>query len=759
MALVPAFLFVLGVLLGTSLGGDLRDVSQGSSIDNLPYGDPRRCLLLPEDQRILTFEGLPGGGWDNLRNREAGLVAAINYTQCRFTEDRQFLIPDGTYIIPVKSSKVDTFAELFTHWSNYTSTLSRSINAHAGLNIGHFGISGTFSDEYRSVKSQEYRESSDTVRVQARYVRYTAKLQPDTPLHKAFKTRLLKIAAHHELNMTQMATYESQLLVRDFGTHVVTSIDVGAALTMEDQVLSSYVRKYSSETTQVKASASASFFKVFNFGLGSETTTTKTMIDEYQKSRTSSIINTYGGPVFKPQNYTANNWTAGMENNLVALDRSGDPLYFVITPEVLPEVPESTVYETYESVKAAVELYYKHNVYKGCTKRDSPNFSFIANMDDGTCQPKLTNYTFGGVYQTCERQGIEDLCSGLTQKNPRTGGYSCPPGYEAILLNSDSRSHTTTRHSCHRCWIFAHCCHDNTYHSTARYSAYWCVAEGQLPQQSGFLFGGVYTSKVSNPLTQSLSCPAEFYPLKILSDLTVCVSDDYELGFEYSLPFGGFYSCRSGNPLMVRQAESSSQNRRSLPQGTMSLASFMEQSGPTSWPHGCPKGYSQHLAMVDDGCEINYCIKSGALSSASLPLVNRPPFMPAPQPKNPEGDEVMLTNDGSMWKLLTNSSFDMTSSQQEMSYGPNSQAKSSSNGASLPGGAVAAITVVVTLVCVVVVQVAVITCRSRSKRRQHRPMRDNQPRDVSPLMTDSPTGSQVTYGSTQGEDEPIISVQ
>ncbi|XP_038053214.1 macrophage-expressed gene 1 protein-like [Patiria miniata] len=755
LKLVPTWLVFLGGFLGSSLGDDPQG---GSPTVNIPYGDPRRCLLRPEDQGILTFEGLPGGGWDNLRNREAGLVTAINYTECRFTEDGRFLIPDGTYIIPVKSSKVDTFAELFTHWSNYTSTLSRSVNAHAGLSIHGIGISGKFSDEYRSVKSQQYRDSSDTVRVQARYVRYTAKLQPDTPLNKAFLTRVRKISAHHELNMTDMATYESQLLVRDFGTHVVTSIDVGAALTQEDQVLTSFVRKYSSETNQVKASASASFFKVFNFGLGVDTSTTTTMVDEYQKSRTSSTINTYGGPVFKPQNYTADNWTAGMENNLVALDRSGDPLYFIITAEVLPDVPESTVFETYESVKAAVELYYKHNIYKGCTKRDSPNFSFIANVDDGTCKPKSTNYTFGGVYQTCQGQGIEDLCSGLTQKNPRTGDYTCPPGYDAILLNSGSRSHTTSRHSCHRCWIFAHCCHDNTYYSTATYTAYWCVAEGQVPQQSGFLFGGVFTSKVSNPLTQAASCPAEFYPLKLLSDLTVCVSDDYELGFEYSLPFGGFYSCKSGNPLMVRQMQSKGNGLKSFPEGTMSLASFMSQAGPSTWPHGCPEGYSQHLAMVDIGCEINYCIKTGALSAASLPLVHRPPFMPAPQPKNPEGGLVMMSADGAMWESLINGSQDMSASMKFQGYAPNSGTPSNAP-STISGGAVAAITVVATLLCVIVVQVAVMTCRSRSRRRENRQIRGTQSADTSPLICDSPTRSQVTYGASQAGDEPIITVQ
>ena len=61
-------------------------------------------------------------------------------------------------------------------------------------------------------------------------MRYTAKSQPDFILDDAFKARLRKIAAHIELNRTDLATYESQKVVRDFGTHVITSVDMGAAL-------------------------------------------------------------------------------------------------------------------------------------------------------------------------------------------------------------------------------------------------------------------------------------------------------------------------------------------------------------------------------------------------------------------------------------------------------------------------------------------------------------------------------------------------
>ena len=65
---------------------------------------------------------------------------------------------------------------------------------------------------------------------QARYVRYVAKIEPDAAVNDAFRNRLRKIAAHITLKRTDLARYESQLLVRDFGTHVITSLDVGAAL-------------------------------------------------------------------------------------------------------------------------------------------------------------------------------------------------------------------------------------------------------------------------------------------------------------------------------------------------------------------------------------------------------------------------------------------------------------------------------------------------------------------------------------------------
>ncbi|KAL4224797.1 membrane-attack complex / perforin [Mactra antiquata] len=698
--------------------------------DDFPIGDPRRCSVGVNDTR-LRFEVLPGGGWDNLRNKDMGMITQFNYSRCRTTDDGKFLIPDGIYTIPIKSSNVETYAELIMHWDNFTSTLSRGVNIHAGLHLTHVGISGKFSDEYQSVKATQHLDKSVTTRIQVRYVQYSAKLEPDTPINDAFRSRLKKIAAHITLNKTDLARYESQLLVRDFGSHQLTSIDVGAALVQLDELSATYLRKYESQKNTILASASASFFGVFDFGIDTSDTTTKTQIDEYLKQRTTSKIMTFGGPVFRPKNYTANMWGDSIQNELVALDRSGDPLYYAVTDINLPDVPLPIVQQVFDYVKDAVELYYEHNTYRGCTNEDSPNFSFPANVDDGSCKPPKTNFTFGGVYQTCTGRGFVDLCKDLTQKNPQTGSMSCPSGYESIPLQSGSVSKHEQRRECDSCWIFFTCCDTYTVSAYANYQAYWCAATGQVKQDSGFLFGGLYTSKTPNIMTQSQSCPSEYYPLKLfgMTDyLVICVSDDYELGYRYSLPFAGFFSCNSGNPLALKERMDLLQKsgKKSM------LQSYMVSSGVETYPKSCPEGYSQHLAINDNSCSIHFCVKVGSLTPHGLPAVKRPPFMNAPRdgPANIEYDSYVLSGNGQLW----------TSKDQASEAVPKYMAKhgmkipsaytttatyqsSGSYSNSLSGGVIAGIAVTATLVCVIVG--ALITIKIRKRRRT--PYRETDP--------------------------------
>ena len=52
------------------------------------------------------LEALPGTGWDNLANKDMGLIIDMSYDQCKTTNDGKFLIPDGVHAIPLQRSQV-----------------------------------------------------------------------------------------------------------------------------------------------------------------------------------------------------------------------------------------------------------------------------------------------------------------------------------------------------------------------------------------------------------------------------------------------------------------------------------------------------------------------------------------------------------------------------------------------------------------------------------------------------------------------------
>ena len=355
------------------------------------------------------------------------------------------------------------------------------------------------------------------------------------------------------------------------------------------------------------ASASANFFNEISFNSTFSYSTSQNDTKGFLSNRTYSEVYTWGGPPFRP-GFTVTDWQNGVPDSMVAIDRSGDPLHYAITPAALPELPESTVYEVSDMVYKAISRYYKVNTRRGCTNVTSPNFDFQANVNDNSCEPQSTNYTFGGIFQTCEYDSFEyeDLCrSGpepVEQTNPLTGTTTCGEPYNAVFLHSGQYSHTIKMSVCHQecCWWN---CHNNCalrpFTTVVNYKAYWCVATGPIQQNSGFLFGGYYTSTSANPFTGTNFCPRYFIPLHFGEDIYICVSNDYELGTPYSIPFGGFDSCLTGNPLAANKSDK-------------------------NWPHDCPTGYSQHLVAIDENCEINFCIKSGAFNQ----LIPQPPRLP-----------------------------------------------------------------------------------------------------------------------------------
>uniref|UniRef100_H3DJN7 Macrophage-expressed gene 1 protein n=1 Tax=Tetraodon nigroviridis TaxID=99883 RepID=H3DJN7_TETNG len=573
-----------------------------------------------------SLEVLPGGGWDNLRNMDMGRVMNISYFQCQTTEDGLYFIPDEVFVIPHKETGVETNSEIIDSWLEQKSCTSNSINA----DVSFFSVlNGKFSTENQRMKIHQVKDSSVTTRVQIRNFIYKVKVFPDFSLDVRFAQQAKEIADAIENNQSRYADYLSERMVMDFGTHVITSVDAGASLVEEDYLNSKYVSDNVSQSSSISAQAGLNFFDKLKFDISSHNSQQSSTLQGYQSNIRYSLIQSHGGGIPFYPGMTLQKWQESTRNNLVAIDRSGLPLQYFISPNMLPDLPQPTVRKVSHLVRSAIERYYKVNTRPGCVDVSSKNFNFQANVDDNSCSGPATNLSFGGVYQACVPLSSDagPLCDALAQKNPSTGDFSCRTPYTPTLLRSEMRQQSYTTYDCYDdsydCgFLGLFTCHDrvcqNNYHvRSATINTYWCsVDKGKAPEYSGYLFGGIYGPSLINPLTNAKSCPANFIPLKFLSDGgMICVSNDYEAGSRYSVAFGGLFSCQANNPL-------AGSKRR------------------------CPPQFSQHLAAVSDGCEILYCVQSGVFTGGELLPIHLPPFTSPPLMSMQATNTVIVMTEG-----------------------------------------------------------------------------------------------------------------
>uniref|UniRef100_A0A3Q3F531 Macrophage-expressed gene 1 protein n=1 Tax=Labrus bergylta TaxID=56723 RepID=A0A3Q3F531_9LABR len=514
---------------------------------------------------ITALEVLPGGGWDNLRNMDMGRVMNLSYFECQTTEDGLYLIPDEVFVIPHKETGVETNSEIISSWLEQKSSTSNSINADVSfLKM----LNGKFSVENQRMKTHQVKDSSTTARVQVRNLIYTVKAYPDFTLDTRFAQQAKAIADAIENNQTRNADYLSEKMVLDYGTHVITSVDARATLV--------------EETTSAPRMC---------------LTVLQTHPTELITSEISVQYSVLSYP--KQWRHTFLSWHHSAE-----------------VAGKYPKQPGSYYRKVAFTVSQAIDRYYKVNTRPGCVDINSKNFNFQANIDDSSCEGPATNLSFGGVYQECVQMSSDagPLCDALAQKNLETGEFSCRSPYISTLLRSEVRQQGYTSYDCYdqryRCGFLglSHChrqvCQDNYHVRTARINTYWCSVNGTAPDNSGYLFGGIYSPSLLNPLTNAKSCPQNFIPVKFLSDgQMICVSKDYETGTRFSVPFGGLFSCQSGNPI----------------------------SG------------SQHLS---DGCEILYCVQSGLFTGGQLLPIHLPPFNKPPLVSMQATNTVMVMTEG-----------------------------------------------------------------------------------------------------------------
>lgn len=588
-----------------------------------PLGDIRNCptnQLMNVNSKLHLMDVIPGMGFDNLRNIDVSQVYNFNYSTCHVSADGLYLLPDDVYLIPIQNSEIDVSSQVFQHFNEHTSETANSINIQ-----GHYGCaSGKFSADFQTSKMNMVKTKSISTRVQVRHTLYTVKIQSDAQLHPHFKSRIMDLTAYIQNKNTKVAHYLADELVRDYGTHVVTSIDAGAAISQTTMVSSKDVEDKSLSTKDISVSARAKF--LVSIQASYDHSSSDKNVDAFNECTSYSHISTHGGPPFQLINFTMQDWENGVLDHLTALDRLGQPLYTVLTSTNMPELTGSTLESVVNYLYLSVEKYYDTNTHFGCTDPDDDAFNFYANVEDKTCKSAnhATHFSFGGIFQHCQATNpmYQHFCSALSQANPLTGDYTCPDGYDAIPLHQGTQSQSVCTKACHRRFIFFKSCKDVCTYGQITYSGYWCAHNPNITLPSdavGYMFGGVYTSVQRNPITRASTCPMHFLPLHVGEDLYICVSDD-ERGAPFRLPFGGFYSCTNGN----------------------GLASSAIQYSNKIYPKACPTKFDRLLATVDEHCQINYCtsLKDVIDYQPHPPIL--PPYRYKPV-KSSNNTDVLLT--------------------------------------------------------------------------------------------------------------------
>ena len=606
----------------------------GRSNTPFPIGSVHNCPTTQFNsptKPLLQMNVLPGFGFDNLRNIDLGRVYDhSNFSTCQTSGDGIYLIPDAINLIPIMESQADLISEVFDDTSQWKSDTAYSVNVAASANWGVAHISAKFSMDYQTTKTKMVNDQSRSTRIGIRHRLYSVDINPDSKLHPSFKSRIFEIAANIMNDNTKVAHYLSEMLVRDYGTHVLTGIDAGAILSQTTMFQGTFKTTGSSDHLAIKAAASASYLSKFKVSAETSDSKTDQQKESFESNSTSSYTKTHGGPPFKLGG-TYEEWQAGILDHLVAVDRRGEPLHTVLSTDNVPELPPITLMDVSNYIEKAIVRYYKINTISGCMTYKPPgplpeNFNFHANIDNHKCEEQKINYTFGGVFQTCENSNVKykDVCKDnhLTQVNPLTKGMSCPTGYIEVPLHKGVYS--AGEHKRKR--IFHH---TKYYPLDGTYTAYWCaLIPYATDTDPGLLFGGVYTSKTANIVTGKQACPPSFFPLRIAMDINVCVSSD-TTAFSDSWNFGGFYSCSSGNP----------------------LASSKTQYENGIHPKDCPIHYNQMMMEVDEDCIINYCADIRQRLTFEPRSPHLPPFNKKILLSQNASEEVLLLTDieGNTW--------------------------------------------------------------------------------------------------------------
>lgn len=316
--------------------------------------------------------------------------------------------------------------------------------------------------------------------------------------------------------------------------YVVTAADTGGILTLNTVADDSKISSISTESQTIAASAG------FGSIAGGDASSTSTSSDKetFAKAVRSSTIYVSGSAVTPQTADEAKAWEASLETDPALMGVHVLPVFDLITPERFPSFNVTTVLGVQSMAKAALDIVEKSNLGAGCTDTTSEHFDPTAILST-PCNDSYQSH-LGGFVQTSS-------CADLNRA-PGT----CPPGYTLKVMGTTSVPEERSSEHCHRSWFHKHCSWSQwVEHCSVQLGV--CVSPTMRGAPYALRFHGAFsaTSKIPNPVTSTMACPANVDSTVLGGFLTVCHSpeDDSKKLNAVTIPFGGIFSCASTNPL------------------------------------------------------------------------------------------------------------------------------------------------------------------------------------------------------------------
>uniref|UniRef100_A0A914QKY9 Macrophage-expressed gene 1 protein n=1 Tax=Panagrolaimus davidi TaxID=227884 RepID=A0A914QKY9_9BILA len=326
-----------------------------------------------------TLAGIIGFGWDDLRSIRTKPIFFEAFDECRAEPTGHYLIPDNIVAVPILKTQIDKMANFFESFEYFKQEVSNVFTASASAGFSFLSASASFSKISQKTKENFAKYKSSLLQTKLNYEAFTLSQDSVGNLAAGFRGRIEEIADAINRKLFYRAKYLSEVIIKEFGTHYISSADIGAMVEQKTFIETKSSFSGATSLQGIQFAAAVGFTNLFN-GTGtlsasfssSQTVSTQD-INALTNLTKLSYFESQGGP-------DINTILAGKANfsidNIVPYRFDGDWLYQIVSKENFPSLSYDTLFNIQNLLKNATETYYERNTIQGCMDMNSLNFDF-----------------------------------------------------------------------------------------------------------------------------------------------------------------------------------------------------------------------------------------------------------------------------------------------------------------------------------------------------------------------------------------------